>query len=149
VPKLGRGSSLKTPTNLLSGLLSLMALLRLACWTFASLTGKMTSYWKRFPCYFFRVAAGINTIGHKRHQVCVRKPDGALGPESVGELSRFSRPGENERNNSEDQRNAWGLLIRPVPSTDKFMRVGIFRMASETEGLSQFQQQVDECVTII
>jgi hypothetical protein len=44
------------------------------------------------------------------------------------------------------QRNAWGLLVHPVAGTDKFIRVGVFRVSFEREGLHAFN---DEPITLV
>jgi hypothetical protein len=44
------------------------------------------------------------------------------------------------------QRNAWGLLVHPIAGTDKFIRVGVFRVPFHLGGLATFD---DEPVTLV
>jgi hypothetical protein len=44
------------------------------------------------------------------------------------------------------QRNAWGLLVHPIAGTDKFIRVGVFRVPFHLGGLDTFD---DEPVTLV
>jgi hypothetical protein len=57
--------------------------------------------------------------------------------------SETSQVGVNSHEDLHDseKRNAWGLLLRPVPDTEKFVRIGIFRVASERGGLRPFKEQ--------
>jgi hypothetical protein len=47
------------------------------------------------------------------------------------------------------QRNAWGLLVHPVASTDQFVRVGLFRVSFEQGGLRCFEEQPVALVKLI
>jgi hypothetical protein len=47
------------------------------------------------------------------------------------------------------QRNAWGLLVHPVADTDKFVRVGVFRVSFEQGGLRCFDDQPGSLIKLI
>lgn len=86
--------------------------------------------------------------GNMRHEGAGLQ-EGASKSNLAEEDSTATVSGENDTHGCTVGRNAWGLLIRPVPDTNKYMRAGDFRIASERGGLSHFQQQANTFVTII
>ncbi|KAI8941916.1 hypothetical protein NX059_000030 [Plenodomus lindquistii] len=68
-------------------------------------------------------------------------------PESV-ELQAYEVPAQGPENNDAD-RHAWGLLILPIDGSDKFIRVGRFKIWAQMGGIGAFEDIPYAEVTVV